>query len=86
MEATFRMGRLLSDHLRDLAGPVLDLRDRLYRETDPCEEVVDTIQERGAETSASRAGYQGTGRDQATETLAARTKQGVLHLDHGYAA
>ena len=26
MEATFRMGRLLSDHLRDLAGPVLDLR------------------------------------------------------------
>ena len=82
----FRMGRLLSDHLRDLAGPVLDLRDRLYRETDPCEEVVDPIQERGAETSASRAGYQGTGRDQATETLAARTKQGVLHLDHGYAA
>ena len=86
MEAAFRMGRLLSDHLRDLAGPVLDLRDRLYRETDPCEEVVDPIQERGAETSASRAGYQGTGRDQATETLAARTKQGVLHLDHGYAA
>lgn len=67
MEATFRMGRLLSDHLRDLAGPVLDLRDRLYRETDPCEEVVDTIQERGAEASASRAGHQGTGRDQATE-------------------
>ena len=61
MEATFRMGRLLSDHLRDLAGPVLDLRDRLYRETDPCEEVVDPIQERGAETSASRAGHQGTG-------------------------
>ena len=86
MEAAFRMGRLLSDHLRDLAGPVLDLRDRLYRETDPCEEVVDTIQERGAEAPASRAGHQGTGRDQATETLAARTKQGVLHLDHGYAA
>ena len=47
--------------LRDRAGPVLDLRDRLSRETDPCEEVVDPIQERGAETSASRAGHQGTG-------------------------
>ena len=45
MEAAFRMGRLLSDHLRDLAGPVLDLRDRLYRETDPCEEVVDPKKE-----------------------------------------